>query len=60
MVMFCPKCGANNPEDVKFCGVCGEPLDAVKENAPVNESAVPGNGVQPQGEAAAAVKKKKP
>ncbi|MGN1160795.1 MAG: zinc ribbon domain-containing protein [Candidatus Fimenecus sp.] len=58
--MFCPKCGANNPEDVKFCGVCGEPLNAVKENAPVKENVGFNNGVQPQGEAAAAVKKKKP
>lgn len=24
--MLCPKCGANNPENVKFCGVCGELL----------------------------------
>lgn len=59
--MFCPKCGANNPEDVKFCGVCGEPLSAANENAPVNGGAVPENGgVQPQGAVVAEVKKKKP
>jgi hypothetical protein len=24
--MFCPKCGAENPEDVRFCRVCGANL----------------------------------
>jgi len=26
--MKCPKCQANNPEGVKFCGKCGQPLQA--------------------------------
>ena len=27
--MFCPKCGAENPEGVKFCSKCGAELGAV-------------------------------
>lgn len=26
--MFCEKCGAQNPDDAKICGECGEPLNA--------------------------------
>jgi len=28
MANKCPKCQTNNPDDVKFCGECGAPLDA--------------------------------
>ena len=24
--MFCPKCGAEQPDGAKFCGSCGVPL----------------------------------
>lgn len=24
--MFCPSCGAENPDDAAFCGACGKPL----------------------------------
>jgi hypothetical protein len=29
--MFCPRCGSNQTEDVKFCKVCGANLYAVKQ-----------------------------
>ena len=29
--MLCSKCGANVPDDVKFCSVCGEPMPAAPE-----------------------------
>ena len=35
--MFCKKCSAQNPDDKKFCGECGAPLEPLPE--PV---AVPG------------------
>jgi serine/threonine protein kinase len=28
MTIKCPKCQANNPDTVKFCGECGTPLEA--------------------------------
>ncbi len=27
--MYCPKCGAYNPDDAKFCSKCGAPLGAI-------------------------------
>jgi len=27
--MFCPKCGAENPDDAKFCHKCGAELSAI-------------------------------
>ena len=29
--MFCPKCGAENPDDAKFCGSCGSVMAVKKE-----------------------------
>jgi type IV pilus assembly protein PilA len=28
--MFCVKCGAQNPDDGRFCAACGSPLEAVR------------------------------
>src|ERR671933_2399080 len=28
--MFCPKCGTNQPDDLKFCKTCGAHLQAVR------------------------------
>ncbi|MST82696.1 zinc ribbon domain-containing protein [Bilifractor porci] len=30
----CPNCGAENPKEGRFCGNCGSPRPAVKENKP--------------------------
>ncbi len=30
--MYCPKCGAQNPEDSHFCESCGSPLSVVTKN----------------------------
>ena len=35
--MKCPKCEAENPESLKFCGECGMQLPAVKSDAPSGE-----------------------
>lgn len=32
--MFCAKCGANVPDGVKFCSVCGQPMEAAAPAAP--------------------------
>ena len=37
--MFCPRCGANQTEDLKFCKICGVNLHAVRE---IVESKEPG------------------
>ena len=36
--MFCPNCGAQNPEGVAFCGSCGTPLGAAQQQ-PVQQPA---------------------
>ena len=41
--MFCEKCGAQIPEGVKFCGVCGLP---VKEAQPAQQQAMPNQPAQ--------------
>lgn len=32
---FCTECGANVPDNVKFCTVCGKPMGAVARSEPV-------------------------
>lgn len=45
--MFCPKCGAQNPEGSPFCGACGAPLS--QQQAPVNQGGSnPMNGFNAQ------------
>src|SRR5215831_14739029 len=34
-MVVCPACGAENPEDARFCKACGTPVDAV--NSPSDE-----------------------
>jgi uncharacterized membrane protein/ribosomal protein L40E len=36
-IMFCPKCGTENPDSASFCQKCGEPL-APKEAKPTGTS----------------------
>lgn len=38
--MFCTNCGSSNPDGVKFCSACGEPLEVIDEEVKVtaNES----------------------
>jgi len=31
MSIICPKCKANNPDTVKFCGKCGTQLSSTKD-----------------------------
>jgi len=38
--MFCPKCGAQNPDGVPFCGSCGTPTGAQPQPAPQQPAAV--------------------
>ena len=33
--MFCSKCGNHLPDDAKFCGACGAPVNAAQEDSPV-------------------------
>lgn len=35
--MFCPQCGANQSEEVKFCKTCGANLQAVRQAVAVRE-----------------------
>jgi hypothetical protein len=35
--MFCPRCGSNHSEDLKFCKVCGQNLEAVRHSVAVRE-----------------------
>ncbi|HYG60074.1 MAG TPA: zinc-ribbon domain-containing protein [Symbiobacteriaceae bacterium] len=46
---FCPKCGTQAAEDVKFCASCGAPLAATPAPgpAPVVSAPVSGTGLQP-------------
>ncbi|TET42688.1 MAG: zinc-ribbon domain-containing protein [Dehalococcoidia bacterium] len=36
--MFCPKCGAENPEGAKFCSKCGAALGAVPASSGTSET----------------------
>ena len=39
--MKCPKCGADNEKDTKFCAVCGTSLETVEEQKEVPNSEKP-------------------
>lgn len=41
--MFCPKCGANNPENATFCARCGTPLSAQRQVGPTPVAPKPQN-----------------
>ncbi|WP_308616738.1 zinc-ribbon domain-containing protein, partial [uncultured Enorma sp.] len=47
--MFCPKCGAENPDGAKFCVKCGAGLPVVQKAEPV----VAGSGAVAEDAAAA-------
>lgn len=36
--MFCPRCGANQTEDLKFCNLCGANLNAVRQVVDTKET----------------------
>lgn len=36
--MFCPRCGANQSEDLKFCNLCGANLNAVRQVVDTKET----------------------
>ena len=46
--MFCPKCGNQQPDGTRFCGVCGAPLGAPTTGAPAGGAPTPGAFVPPQ------------
>ncbi|HEY9401591.1 MAG TPA: zinc ribbon domain-containing protein [Pyrinomonadaceae bacterium] len=37
--MFCPQCGANQSEELKFCNLCGANLQAVREAVATRDAA---------------------
>lgn len=41
--MYCNKCGAENPDNSKFCSSCGEPFEAAQET-PVYDAEVVDDG----------------
>lgn len=41
--MFCPKCGAENPNGSKFCGVCGTPFATPQGTTPAPQQTVYSN-----------------
>ena len=36
--MFCPRCGSNQSDDLKFCKVCGANLGAVRQAVEIRET----------------------
>ena len=46
--MFCEKCGAQIPDGVKFCGVCGLPVKEAQPVQPVQQQAMPEQPMQGQ------------
>ncbi len=40
--MFCPKCGNQQPDGTRFCGVCGAPLPTAPTGRPVDGTPTPG------------------
>lgn len=53
--MFCPKCGAQNPDGAKFCKGCGAPLGGRPAAAPYAGAPTPGAAPTPGMPAAAPV-----
>lgn len=45
--MFCPKCGAKNPDGAKFCGACGEPFRSASAPAPAAAPTAAAPGAAP-------------
>jgi uncharacterized membrane protein len=45
--MFCPKCGAENPDSAKFCSKCGAALGAVPVSSGAAPSAETSTGLAP-------------
>ncbi len=39
--MYCPQCGKENPDDARFCGSCGAPLENIREEAPFPQMTEP-------------------
>lgn len=44
--MFCPKCGSQQPDNAKFCGVCGYQFNSARPNASSHMGGVPGGAPQ--------------
>lgn len=47
--MFCPKCGAENKNEAKFCSSCGQPIEARHQAAAAAASAA-GSAATPAGQ----------